>query len=619
MPQSKERSVIAQKVITRVYQMNQVREQKYALLRNRSPLEAIEDGIKKVAQYKIKPSYKKGWQQNLAGSIITDKLFEFLAKLAARAMETNVFPSEEVSYIGELKAKICNSILKCAARKNNDDFQLVMEMIEGMQKGTVVGIEGWKHYKKKVKSVINEDPETGEQKYKEEEYTAFNDVWGDIWPLERVLFGNVFVSHVQKMSEIALERVVKWDQWQAEYKGWPDADKVMPKSNNEWMEGSNLFYTPSFVANDEVYEIRYYNQDTNEFCLLANSVWINPLSKATVRPIPYRHHKLPIWSVRFRPIVQDFIYGMSHPDSMIASSDTYDKVLEAMLDVLIIGLNAPISADEQTKGLSEGYLYPNKVIRLKTGQREPKRIDLGGLSAESIKLLQVLQSRLESNAASAEMTGQVKKTATQIVEEQQAALETVALFLRFMEFGIRDKAELRLANALQFYSMPIHKKDKELKFQKIILRDELLANGEIGTKEITFTTQPSQSRVMMDNLLAPGNTEKIEASPAFIRDFKYDLELVPNSSLKRTESLIQSLELNKQRVISALHPQKFMENQDMFYKDILKVFHNDPSKYNQQQKEGGFNPMGNPPMEVGQEPKLQTMPQEPTLREVVNA
>ena len=67
------------------------------------------------------------------------------------------------------------------------------------------------------------------------------------------------------------------------------------------------------------------------------------------------------------------------------------------------------------------------------------------------------------------------------------------------------------------------------------------------------------------------------------------------------------------------NPQKFMENQDMFYKDILKVFHNDPSKYNQQQKEGGFNPMGNPPMEVGQEPKLQTMPQEPTLREVVNA
>ena len=113
-----------------------------------------------------------------------------------------------------------------------------------------------------------------------------------------------------------------------------------------------------------------------------------------------------MWSARFRPIVQDFILGQSHPDCMIASSDTYDKMLENMLDWLVIGLNSPIAAEEDVKGLADGYLQPNKVIRVKRGQKLPERINLGGMSQGSIEMLKIIQARMESNAASAEHSNQ---------------------------------------------------------------------------------------------------------------------------------------------------------------------------------------------------------------------
>lgn len=624
--QSPERRKVADRANQRIMKMDTERSRERAIWRNRNVLTMIEDSLKRVAQYKLKPAYKKNWQQNLAGSIITDKLFEFLAKLAQRAMEVNVFSADEHSFPASLKAKICNMYLKAAGRKNQDDFQLIMEMLEAMTKGTVVGFEGWKNYKREVRNVMDENPETGEQTYKKETFIEWNDVWGDIWPLERVLFGNWNVSHVQKMRDIGLERVVDWKQWQAENGNLPDADLVLPKSGLSTIGGVNIFNTPDFVGEDQVYEVRLYDQVSDEYILMANGIWVNPLKTATVRPIPYNHKKLPVWVGVFRKLKFDFIAGQSHPDSMIASSDTYDKILEAIIDQVIMGLNKPITADENTKGLADGYLYPAKIIRLKSGQREPKTIDVGDLSQGSVQLLQILQGRLERNSAAAELNSSTRKTAKQISEEVDAALETVALFLRFMEFGIRDKAVLRLANIKQFYAMPVHKKDKEIKFKSVILRNQVLENGQQGTQVVDIVPHPNQQRVMMKNALTPGNTEFYESSPAFIRDFSFDLELVPNSSRKKTEQLMQTMEMNKQKVLAALHPQKFQENGDAFYQDILKTFGNDPSKYDQKKPAPQAMP-GTPggaaqstqDLQANGAKMMSQLQQEPSLREMVNA
>src|SRR3990167_4862947 len=127
---------------------------------------------------------------------------------------------------------------------------------------------------------------------------------------------------------------------------------------------------------------------------------------------------------------------------------------------------------------------------------------------------------------------------------------------------------------------------------------------------------------MMKDVLTPGNTEFYEASPSFLRDFSFDLELVPGSSRKKTDQLLQTMEMNKQKILAALHPQKFQENGDAFYQDLLKTFHNDPSKYNQKaqaQQAPGLGGMGGgqstEDLQANGQKLMSQLQQEPSLRE----
>ena len=55
--------------------------------------------------------------------------------------------------------------------------------------------------------------------------------------------------------------------------------------------------------------IRYYNQDTDEFVLIANGVWLNPLPTDKIMPLPFKHKQLPFWKAIYEPFGSDFFYG----------------------------------------------------------------------------------------------------------------------------------------------------------------------------------------------------------------------------------------------------------------------------------------------------------------------
>ena len=85
------------------------------------------------------------------------------------------------------------------------------------------------------------------------------------------------------------------------------------------------------------------------------------------------------------------------------------------------------------------------------------------------------------------------------------------------------------------------------------------------------------------------------------------------------------MELNKQKVMAALHPRKFQENEDVFYQDLLKVYGNDPGQYNQKKQqpqvpgmEGmGGGDQGTKDLQANGQ-KMMSQIKEPGLREAVN-
>ena len=98
---------------------------------------------------------------------------------------------------------------------------------------------------------------------------------------------------------------------------------------------------------------------------------------------------------------------------------------------------------------------------------------------------------------------------------------------------------------------------------------------------------------------------------------------MPQSSLKRSKALDQAIEANFQKVMAALHPQKFQANEDAYYSSLLDKYDKDPSKFNQKKQpqqggqtirpgQSGFTPMGTNQPDA-------TIEAEPSLRELVSA
>lgn len=617
--QTNERRDMVAKVLSRFYDMREIRNQPQPFFRNRTLLEYIQDGLERVNQYKERPSWKKWWQANVSGPTTRNKLVSLLSKLANNAMESRVEAVNETDFLSKLKERVTNALLRAAGIKNKDDRALVLEMFEGAAKGTVAGYEGWLVDQRMTREVLDIDPKTGDVKYKEKEVKLWNDVFGCLVPLEDMFFGDLFVSDIQEMDDCAWRQVMKFDKFRNEFGDYEDADLVQPLKSpvgySGGEENATIFYQPSDdIAEDEVELLRYYNQATDEFMLLASGIWINPMGAAKVAPLPFNHKKLPFWVGKFEILDAKFIYGKSLPDKMIATQDTRDKILENILDKLTMALRAPLVVKGVSASLAEGYFEPDHIIEVEspTGNESVEQLKFAEPGSASFQVLEALDRELTSTSPDVQGQAKSSKTATEVSIERESALEMVSLFLRLMEFAIRDKYLLRLSNILQFYTFPSHQKDKEGRFKRVILRNETLSTGEVGTLDLSFTDDINQRKLEQESRMSLEPMEKIQITPEFIREFEADVVMRPRSSVKQSEALRQAQEVNFQKVVTALYPDMF--NRETGFLDLVSKYPDkDPYRLRKTQKPSGMEGvMGMDTLGGGAE-----LPEkEPSLREM---
>jgi hypothetical protein len=603
--QSISRQQVAAKAIDRIWELKQIRQREEDIIRGRTWTTFWDDSVKRLAQFKQRPAYKAPWQANTASNTPADKLIGILSKLAGQPMEIQLHSTEDTSVIGMKQERVLKGLLKGAGKKNHDDYQLVLEMFAAMAKGTVIGYEGWKTGTQKIREVTDINGKTGEVKVKEKTIKKWNDVYGEIVPIENFYPGNIFVrpGKIQDMTDCAMRKIFKFDEWRMEFGGYIDADKVQPKQNISQSNEDNLFYKYSEdLADDEIEQWYLFNQYTDEFMLISNNIWINPIGIDTVAPLPWNHKRLPFWAAVFEPLAEDIFYGRSLADKLMTMVDMQDAMFDRVLDQLALAIHKPILTRKNPSAVTKGFMHPGAVIQIKGSgpmSNEFSTLDVGEPSSAHMQMLGVIQQRIEQSTIASDtalnQSGGTRKTATQVLQEREAAVELVSLFLKIMEFSIRDKYELRLPNIIQFYTLPLHKADKELKFRKIILRSERLSpNGEMGTLEINFTADDMQLAQAQGEQRKAQSIEPIEiisVSPSFIRNFKGEIEVIPATSVKQTESVRQAFELNFQQVMASLYPDKV--NRDSAFEDLVRVFGKDVRRLRAQtpQQEGDMNPL----------------------------
>lgn len=598
-PQSIERAKVAAEIMSLFDRVRENRDKPFALFRDRTLKNYIDDNTKRFVQFKRRPPHKKFWQSNLASTTPNEKLIGILSKLATRGMEARVVSTKDISFEEMMKEKISNSLLKAAAIKNEDDFQIILEMLDACEKGTVIGMEDWFFGKRKIREITKQDTETGELQFKEKTIKGWNDVRSRLINLEDFYPSSVYVrpGKIQDLDFCFYRQILTKEEFKAEFGKFKDADKVETLQDIVGqINGSTPFWKQSpDVGVDKVEVLFYFNQRKDEYVILANQIWINPKGKDIISPLPYNHKRLPFWAAVFEPLDTEFFYGRSFIDKLISITDSKDALFDRILDQMTLAVSKPIITNgSAASALTKGFLQPNNVISTDWSEGRPKFdvVPISDPPAMAISLYQILQNNEERATISTEVLGgesTKRKTATEISAQMQGAIETMSLFLKLMETGIREKNRLRFSNILQFYTMPVHSEDDDLRFKKVILRNEKLSNGRIGNLQITITNETSQENVMNQKNQVPTKSEFIEVTPSFIRDFEAEIEIVPQSSVKMTELQRQVLELNYQKVITELYADKY--NRDFGFDQLNLVFSKDPREARATTPAQATNPM----------------------------
>lgn len=510
----------------------------------------INDSVDRMNEFHLRPSHKEKWQNNVFDPITRNKLIAILSRLAAARMKPDllmkpwsIFSSDDIVR----RRSVYMDLLENANYHNNDGNQLIWELYTMLAEGTVIGYEGWMKGTRKVEYVKEFDPDTGENKTDTMEIDDWDDVYGELVPIDEFFPESIWMNAKEaqvKLKKCFRAREMTLDGFMAEFGKYKNADKVQPAHAYLNDEGKLPWGISSDIDQANVMVLYWYDETNDRYAIWANGV------ELYWGPFPWNHKKLPFWWGIGEPIHQQLFFGKSLPDKMMGMQDIDNAVFNAMLDQLYIALNSPIFIDGMSN-IDEGYLEPGRIYEVDPGAKiQQSRI--GNVDSASFPMLNLIRESMEKSSVSDQAQGIPtggRKTKFEVQTLQSGAMNIAALSLQMMEDYIKRKYWLRTYNVLQYYSMPSRKASGKKQFKYIEIDNAKLTNGKTGKRKIQIVGSRNdiptaeELRKMADReqgVGVPEEEQRVEAitiTRDYLMNREFDLEvrIIPNSSVRETE------------------------------------------------------------------------------------
>lgn len=621
IPSLKEQKII-ETVFNRFRSAADNRDRTFRYLDGRNIVDYINDSVGRFVTNFDHRDGIEDWQARVNVPMTHNKVVAVLGKIVAMLPMVEISPRFDDD---TQRAKILNDLYQYAEDIDNYEELMICAALEAIVKGTVVGYEGYEYKQKVIRDVLGYDPKDTNI---EEAVVTEAKLYGTIVPLEEFYPSSVSVRRIEDMPYCFRRYVIPYSTFVQDFTMYPRWERVMPKMSDTSESGvmnqtaySDFISTSVEDGNVEI--ICYYNKDTDEYVLLANGIWLNPLPGTKVAPNPFRHKRLPFWSARFDTLGSDFFYGKSLVDRMSAMQDVLNVLTNMLLDQSFLTIFPPIL----TAGIDpieEDYLRPGRRVPVDTQglplQQSFMKLDLGTPSGWHQFILQYTQNILEQSSIDQVSSGQAGVGGRTTAEEIKVAAAGVAAVLGVFgkllgTSGVKNKAYLKCANILQFWTNPKTPIISNIlggkmdiyqdAFNVVSMDDTQLSKGKRGKKIIamykdtsSFPTKKQLSTRAKLYELETGQPVEIQAITGdYLRGLQFDMKLVPNTKSPETKEVAKALALEKARVYMTLAPD--MINKRELMNGLALVFGDDPSKiFTEQQAQ-----------QPGQQP---TQPQEPT-------
>lgn len=605
--QSKEKEALKSELLRLIREDKMNRDQQFSFFRDTTLATYTETGRQQFIGFREKPQWKDDYQYNVFDPVTRDKVMAIVSK-AGGFYEAQFFnTNKRLAGASEAISVILGAFYKDSTRRLNEKEKNKLLMITALTTPKAIWFEGWRNQIRTVKDIEERGEDGKILKVKERKIVHYNGPQGEIIPVEDFIPGSIKERDIQEQPRLTwVTRMQKptFDRMFPVSK-FPEADKV--KTHGELIaEDITDFTVRQDLKEKEVEIIRYFNKWKDEFHIIANGVLLTEINS----PMPFNHKDYPFVWGGFEELDHGFIYDMPLTIKIMDMQDVDNEVLNLSLDMLWRALNETILVQGGDE-MNEDVLYGGGTIDV-DNVNNFKKLDWGsGLAfSASNSLLDRVKQSLESASVSAESAGTAgtgrSRTAREVLVAREAAMEIATLFLTNMENMERDKALLRVKNQLDRYKNPIEwerrigedKTDEIAKFREITVRDTTLTKNRKGTINVVITNKPrGEEELNQENRTAKETSQIIEVSPDFIRQIEFDVEIVANSSVRRSK-VLESAE-NERFFRTALEVPQILDVRKAG-EDWVKSLDKNPEEAMVQQREqeditGAFEGLGEQP------------------------
>jgi hypothetical protein len=529
-----------EKTLRIIQEDKQRRDDDMRFFRNASLLDYTEVSIKQFIGFREKPAYKKDYQYNVFDQITRDKVMAILSK-SAGLYEAEFFnTNKRLRGISETISTVLGAFYKDSTKQLKEKEKNKLLMLAALITPKAIWYEGWRYQPRTIQDIEERDESGRITKTSKKKVEYYNGPWGEIVSVEDFIPGSLKIRDLQEQPRITWIPKMQIETFRRMYSKYPNAKDVQPSNTLE--NGSDLLIRDDLKDN-EVEVVRYYDKWNDELTIIANSILLDKT------PMPFAHKDYPFVWGGFEELYYDFVYDMPLTMKLLDMQDMNNEILNLSLDMCIRALSDVILTSGGDD-INDDVIYSGGLIPV-NDPRNFQKFEFGSNAGFNMasQMRETARRSIEASSVDAPLSGQSgtrSVTAREALIAREAALEITSLFLQNMENMERDKAILRVKNQLDRYNKPKdwskrigdHGIEETLeKFREFNVRDTKLDGGKRGTAIVNITNTPrTKEELDEDNIVNDKElSQTIDISPEIIRQIEPEVEVVANSSIKKTK------------------------------------------------------------------------------------
>lgn len=602
-PSDKEKQVV-EEVYSLFRDAAESRNRRFDYFDQATLIEYIEDSVNRFITNIYEREGIEDWQAAVGTQFTRSKVLAVLGKVM------QVLPIAQFTGRGEEDARkgtILTNLYEYTEELDDYEELMTHALLEAIVKGTVIGYEDVEYSERKLRDTIG----IGDNIKIKNATEIQTKIYGAIVPLEEFYPASVSIRKIADMPYCFWRQVVPYKKFMMDWGGYAQSKNVREKRT--FADTEQIPYYSTYISNDvsegSVELVKFYDKKNDQYVIVANGVWLNPLNLTSedgsyqeVSPLPWAHKELPFWDVKFDFYSSNFFYGKSLPDRLKSLQDVLNVLNNMLLDQSFLTIFPPILTNG-FDDIEDDYLRP--------GRRTP--IDTQGLPINSAIMplnmgvpgnwhkfiLEYTEKTMEQasldKVSSGTAGGGDRTTAQEVRIAADGVSSLLQLFARMINYGIKRKARLKAANILQFGMDPKTPMIRRINgegtaeefndaFNIFTIEGAVLSGGKRGTKIIEVYRDkaklPKKEDVKARAVVAEKNTGKkfeIDAMPySYLRNFLFDVKLVLNPKNESSKEMEKALQLEKVQIYGTYFPQ-IVDMEELFAQTAEKLG-DDPSK-----------------------------------------